>query len=166
MDTHLAEWNETSSLISLGFPNLAAICIQIYLHFPVQAVRDTFWDGGLLEFCRLKRLRGVRLSIFEFDPAWPNTRDPVVFFEYAAGSLPNLMDESTDGNKQLPSHQTPQEEVFAPFIESFSMALWWHLDSARYYGTSYRQLRPLLIFWIFLLVIIICGDWRGDSTKR
>lgn len=123
MDTHLAEWNETSSLISLGFPNLAAICIQIYLHFPVQAVRDTFWDGGLLEFCRLKRLRGVRLSIFEFDPAWPNTRDPVVFFEYAAGSLPNLMDESTDGNKQLPSHQTPQEEVFAPFIESFSMAL-------------------------------------------
>ncbi|GLB02017.1 hypothetical protein AtubIFM57258_000430 [Aspergillus tubingensis] len=120
MDTHLAEWNETFSLISLGFPNLAAISIQIYLHFPVQAVRDTFWDGGLLELCRLKRLRGVRLSISEFDPAWPATRDPVVFFTYAAGSLPDFMDEITDRNKQLPSllqsslpsHQTPQHICF------------------------------------------------------
>ncbi|OJZ82388.1 hypothetical protein ASPFODRAFT_64414 [Aspergillus luchuensis CBS 106.47] len=112
MDTHLAEWNETFSLISLGFHNLTAISIQVYLNFPVQAVRDTFWDGGLLELCRLKRLRGVRLSISEFDPAWPNTRDPVVFFEYAAGSLPDFMDESTDGNKPLPSHQTPHHICF------------------------------------------------------
>ncbi|PYH69145.1 uncharacterized protein BO88DRAFT_365462 [Aspergillus vadensis CBS 113365] len=119
MDTHLAEWNETFSLISLGFPNLAAISIQVYLHFPVQAVRDTFWDGGLLELCRLKRLRGMRLSIFEFDPEWPTTRDPVVFFEYAAGSLPNLLDETTDRNKQLPSHQIPQHICFCDARDKF-----------------------------------------------
>ncbi|GKZ24254.1 hypothetical protein AbraIFM66951_002287 [Aspergillus brasiliensis] len=116
MDTHLAEWNETFSLISLGFSNLAAISLQIYLRFPVQTVRDTFWDGGLLELCRLKRLRGMRLSIFEFDPAWPATRDPEIFFTYTAGSLPDFMDEATDKNNQLPSSlpplQTPQHICF------------------------------------------------------
>ncbi|EHA28375.1 hypothetical protein ASPNIDRAFT_43317 [Aspergillus niger ATCC 1015] len=120
MDTHLAEWNETFSLISLSFSNLAAISIQIYLHFPVQAVRDTFWDGGLLQLCRLKSLRGMKLSIFVSDPAWQTTRDPVAFFTYAAGSLPDFMDETTDRNKQLPSllpsslppHQTPQHICF------------------------------------------------------
>ncbi|RAL15130.1 uncharacterized protein BO97DRAFT_385410 [Aspergillus homomorphus CBS 101889] len=102
MDTHLAEWNETFSLISLGFPNLAAISIQIHLRFPMQTVRDTFWDGGLLELCNLRCVQGMRLSVFKFDSTWPPTEDPDIFFAYSAGSLPSFMEETSGRERRLP----------------------------------------------------------------
>ncbi|PYH47820.1 uncharacterized protein BP01DRAFT_414124 [Aspergillus saccharolyticus JOP 1030-1] len=104
MDTHLAEWNETFSLISLGFSNLAAISIQIYLRFPMQTVRDTFWDGGLLELCRLKGLQGMRLSVLKFDSAWPPTEDAEIFFAYSAGAIPSVMENTSGRERRVPVH--------------------------------------------------------------
>ncbi|OJJ77172.1 hypothetical protein ASPBRDRAFT_50124 [Aspergillus brasiliensis CBS 101740] len=80
VETHLAEWNETLSLISLAFHGLSTIAIDVHFRYAEQTWRDTFWDGGLLELDRLK-LKGMQLVIYEGE------RDPRQFFEYSAGTL-------------------------------------------------------------------------------
>ncbi|KAB8238997.1 uncharacterized protein BDW43DRAFT_296368 [Aspergillus alliaceus] len=86
METYLAEWNETLSLVSLGFPGLSAISIEIHVQYPPLALGDTFWDASLLELDRLN-LKGINLVIYEGTETAANN----VFFKYSAGTLPRLM---------------------------------------------------------------------------
>ncbi|PWY94121.1 hypothetical protein BO94DRAFT_553946 [Aspergillus sclerotioniger CBS 115572] len=88
VETHLPEWNETFSLLSLAFCGLSSISVEIYFRYAEQTWRDTFWDGGLLELDRLN-LKGMRLAIYQGET------NPQSFFDYSAGTLESKPENQT-----------------------------------------------------------------------
>jgi hypothetical protein len=79
MTTHLAEWNDTFSLIAASFFGLRTISVKVQLHDPLSACWSSFWDGGLLELDRLQ-LKGLEFIVLDGD------MQP--YFTYSAGIAP------------------------------------------------------------------------------
>lgn len=63
---NVGEWNDIFSLMAASFSCLERISGHMQLEVPRDTLRDSFWNGGLLELDRL-RLKEVKATILEED---------------------------------------------------------------------------------------------------